>query len=360
MNHPLGSDKQQLIFSALVFAPVLVLALLVFFPFLNVLALSAVLAVLLSPLHRAIAKKVKIRSISAGLTILILIAVIVMPLILIVNNIVTEAQALYANASANPTLSSDQITNWIEGKVQVYVPNFTVDARGYLSAFSAWVVSKLGGIFSGTIDFVFKFALSFVALFYFLRDGDKLKKHVIALTPWSKEKDELVIHSLRSSIRSVVIGSLAVALIQGLLTGLSFAITGVPNPTLWGTLAAVCALIPGVGTAIVWIPAVIFLFVTDPSGWPWIAQLLTSVFLVGLIDNFLAPIIMEKGINIHPLLILFSVLGGIQFFGPEGFLLGPLVLSLLFVLVRTFKNDSSLEKDSLVKDAKEDPINNVA
>lgn len=284
---------------------------------------------------------------------LLLIIVILVPLVFIVNNIVTEAQHLYASMSDAPALTSDQVTNWIEGKVQVFVPNFTVDARGYLSAFSAWIVSKLSGIFSGTLDFAFKLALSFVALFYFLRDGEKLKKHVIALTPWSTARDNVVIGSVKSAIRSVVVGSLAVALIQGLLTGLSFAITGVPNPTLWGTLAAICALVPGVGTAIVWVPAVIFLFVTSPVAWPWITQAAISIFLVGLIDNFLSPLIIQKGINIHPLLILFSVLGGIQFFGPEGFLLGPLVLSLLFVLVRTFKSDSSLEQDKDLQSVKE-------
>lgn len=344
MNQVLG-DKHQVVFSAVIFIVVLLLAVLVFYPFLNVIALSAILAVLLTPIHRRIVQKIKSPTFSAGITMGILIAVIVVPLILIVNNIVSEAQQLYASMSNSPALSSDQITDWVEGKVQVFVPNFTVDARGYVSAFSSWIVSKLSGVFSGTIDFAFKLALSFVALFYFLRDGDKLKKHIIALSPWSENKDQLVISSMKSSIRSVVVGSLAVALVQGLLTGISFVVTGVPNPTLWGTLAAICALIPGVGTAIVWIPAVLYLFITSPVAWPWITQLLISVFLVGLIDNFLAPMIMEKGINIHPLLILFSVLGGIQLFGPEGFLLGPLVLSMLFVLIRTFKNDTELLAD---------------
>ena len=352
MNQVLG-DKHQTIFSAVVFIAVLSLAVLVFYPFLNVIALSAILAVLLSPLHKRILRRIPSPTLSAGITMMVLITVIVLPLIFIVNNIVTEAQQLYVSMGDSPALSSDQITEWIEGKVQVYVPNFTVDARGYLSAFSSWIVSKMSGIFSGTIDFVFKLGLSFVALFYFLRDGKSLKKHIVALTPWSEERDQVIIGSMKSSIRSVVIGSLSVALVQGLLTGISFVITGVPNPTLWGTLAAVCALIPGVGTAIVWVPAVLYLFVTSPVAWPWITQLVISVFLVGLIDNFLSPMIMEKGINIHPLLILFSVLGGIQFFGPEGFLLGPLVLSMLFVLIRTLKNDTEIKEDVVLQEHNE-------
>lgn len=342
MTSKSGTEKQQAIFSAVIFTVIAILALMVFWPFLNVLALSIIMAVLLSPLYNRIRRTIKVESLSAAITILFLLIVIIVPIAFIINNIITEAQSLYSSVSNTSNLSSDQLTAWIEGKVQVYIPDFTVDARGYLAAFSSWVVSKLGGIFSGTLDFAFKLALSFVALFYFLKDGDKLRKNLIALSPWSEERDEIILGSIKNAIRSVVAGSLTVALVQGFLVGLSFLISGVPNPTLWGTLAAVSALVPGVGTAIVMIPAIIYLFVIDPSSWQWIFQLAWAIGIVGLVDNFLGPVIMQKGIHIHPLLILFSVLGGIQFFGPEGFLLGPLVLSLLFVLVRTLKGDVHL------------------
>jgi len=330
-------DKGQMIFSIIISIAVLALVLMVFWPFLNVIALSIIMAVLLHPVFAFINKKIKSRAVSAGITIFLLVVVIVVPLGFIINNIISEAQNLYATVSNASALSSDQLTGWIEGKVQVYVPNFTVDARGYLAAFSSWIVSKLSGVFSETLDFVFKLALSFVALFYFLKDGESLKRHALSLSPWSKDRDMVVVSSIETSIKSVVIGSLAIALVQGILIGIGFSITGVPNPTLWGTVGAICALIPGVGTAIVWIPAVLYLFFTGDTTWPWVVQLAWSLLLVSLVDNFLGPMIIQKGVNIHPLLILFSVLGGIQLFGPEGFLLGPLVLSLLFVLIRTLK-----------------------
>lgn len=350
MSFTTGTEKQQAVFSVIVFSVIALLAIMVFWPFLSVLALSIIMSVLLAPVYERILSRLKLETLSAAITILLLIVVIVVPVTFIINNIVNEAQSLYANVSDASTLTTDQITEWIEGKVQVYVPDFTVDARGYVATFSSWVVSKLSGIFSGTVDFVFKLALSFVALFYFLRDGKKLRAHAVALSPWTNDRDEIVLGSIKTAIRSVVVGSLAVALVQGLLVGVSFTITGVPNATLWGTLAAVCALVPGVGTAIVMVPAIIFLFVVDPTGWQWVFQLVWAMGIVGLVDNFLGPTIMQKGINIHPLLILFSVLGGIQFFGPEGFLLGPLVLSLLFVLVRTLKGDVHLVSD-VKKDA---------
>ncbi len=341
-NYPSGNEKHQLIFSTILFVIVALLAIFVFMPFFGVLALSIILAILLSPVFGWIKKYVRRDGIAAILTVLLLVVVIIVPLVLVTNTIVDQAQSLYSSVSSSETLRSDTVTGWVETKAQRILPDFRIDTRSYLTGFSSWVVSKLGGIFSGTVDFVFKLALAFVALFYFLRDGDKLRGHVLALTPWSKRRDDMFIKSVKTAVRSVVAGSLVIALIQGILSGIGFAIFGVPNAVLWGTVAAVCALIPGVGTAIVWIPAAIFLIATGAPAWAITGQIVWAVVLVGLIDNFLGPIILEKGINIHPLLILFSVLGGIQFFGPEGVVLGPLVLSILFVLVKIFKGEAKV------------------
>lgn len=339
-----SSNKQQQIFSTILFVIVLLLAIFVFMPFFGVIAMSLILAILLGPVFRHIRKGVKKDGLSALLTVVFLVIIIILPLVLVTNTIVDQAQNLYNHVSSSDALTSDAVTGWVEGKAQRFLPEFTIDTKSYLAGFSSWVVSKLGGIFSGTVDFILKLALAFVALFYFLRDGEKLKAHIISLTPWTKNKDEMFMNSVKTAVRSVVAGSLVIALIQGTLSGIGFALFGVPNATLWGTVAAICALVPGVGTALVWIPAVIFLIATGAPAWAVICQIVWAVVLVGLIDNFLGPIILQKGINIHPLLILFSVLGGIQFFGPEGFILGPLVLSVLFVLIKMLNPD--LDKDS--------------
>jgi len=122
-----------------------------------------------------------------------------------------------------------------------------------------------------------------------------------------------------------------IAIIQGLLSGAGFFIFGVPNPALWGIIAAICALVPGFGTSLVLVPAIIYLFFAG-TGAAAIGLALWGALLVGLVDNFLSPILMQRGINIHPLFILFSIIGGLAFFGPSGFIMGPLFLSLLFTL----------------------------
>jgi predicted PurR-regulated permease PerM len=125
---------------------------------------------------------------------------------------------------------------------------------------------------------------------------------------------------------------LLIALTQGFVSGIGFAIFGVPSATLWGSMAAVGSLVPGVGTAIVIAPMVMYLLVTG-STVAAIGLAIWGIIAVGMVDNFLGPILVGRGVRIHALFILFAVIGGVQYFGPLGFILGPLVLSLLYALL---------------------------
>lgn len=332
--------RYKSVFFGIVFICFSILSALIFWPFLMPLALAGIVAILIFPVYKKILKTFKSESVASIITILLLIILILAPVAIITNQIISEAQGLYASVTSGENISVDFLTSKIQVSVQKYIPDFKFNTREYLSGFTSWIVDRLGGLFSGTLDLVVKFVLGIVALFYFLRDGDEFKKQIISLSPLSDDKDKFISNSLKTSINSVLMGSLAVAVVQGVLSGIGFALFGVPNATLWGTVAGVGALVPGVGTALVWIPAVIYLYFYGSAG-IWIAQLLWSVILVGLIDNFLAPFIINKGVNIHPLLILFSILGGLQFFGAEGFLLGPIVVGLLFAFIRIVKTESN-------------------
>jgi predicted PurR-regulated permease PerM len=132
-----------------------------------------------------------------------------------------------------------------------------------------------------------------------------------------------------------------VALCQGIVAGIGFAIFGVPSPFFWGAVAGLFALVPGVGPALIWIPAVIYLYLTGNDGSiAWIGQIIWGVVAVGLIDNVVGPKMLNRGIQIHPLFILLAVIGGISMFGPEGFLFGPLVLSIFVAVIDVWKTRS--------------------
>jgi len=148
------------------------------------------------------------------------------------------------------------------------------------------------------------------------------------------------------SIRSIIGGSIVVAICQGIVSGIGFAIFGIPNPALWGTLAGLAALIPGVGTSLILIPAVVYAFVAG-SLFHGIGLGIWGLTAVGLLDNFLSPKLIGGGLKIHPLIVLFSIIGGLTFFGPEGFLLGPLTISLLMALLGIYRMMVKTEEQSI-------------
>ena len=325
--------RYQTIFYATAFLIVFVLTALIFWPFLVVLSLAAMTSVLFGPVHVYLAKRIKSKDFAALIIIATLLIIIVGPISLLGRQVILEAQDLYAGITSGNTVSLDYLTTKLETKVRVFVPDFKLNTVEYVSTVRSWVIAKLGGVFGVTLDIILKTFLFVVALFYFIRDGASFKENLMFLSPLPDNKDKVLIDSLKSAIRSVFLGSLVVAFVQGILAGIGFLIFGVPNFTLWGMVGAIASLVPGIGTSLVWGPAVIYLYFYG-NGFAWLGLLLWSLFIVGLVDNFLAPIIINKGVNVHPLLILFSILGGLQFFGPSGFLLGPLVVSLLFVLIR--------------------------
>jgi len=177
--------------------------------------------------------------------------------------------------------------------------------------------------------------LSLLAFYCLIKDGQSLRDFYIRISPLPDEDDERILVKLHATVNSVIRGTLVIAVIQGFLTGIGFMIFGIPNPTLWGSIAAITALVPTVGTAIVLIPGIIYLSIASGTA-PAVGLTIWGLVAVGLVDNFLGPQVMKRGVAIHPFVILLSVLGGLSFFGPIGFLIGPLIISLLFALLEIY------------------------
>lgn len=337
--------KSQLRFLLILLAGALLLAFFIFSPFLAPLSLAAVFAVVLQPLHKALLRQFRNREALAALTaVLIAVICILVPLTLIGTQIFGEAGQLY-----NSLVESGNQKNLIATAIhdlgqkfariypgsETFFNSLSADLDVYAKRSLEWLISHLGAALSSISALVLDLFIFFVALYYLLRDGQKLKRELIVLSPLEDTDDEMVFGSLESAVNSVVKGSLTIALIQGALSAVGFTIFGIPSSVLWGTVAAIAALIPGIGTALVIIPAVIYLFVSGhiPQA---IGLLIWGTLAVGLIDNFLGPRLMGKGMRLHPLLVLLAVLGGVAFFGPIGVFLGPLTLSLLFAFIKIY------------------------
>jgi len=242
---------------------------------------------------------------------------------------------VYALFDSSAYATFTQFLTNIEHIIQKFVPEFSLDISGVVAQVASFIASHLLDIFAGTASTLFFFFITLITSFYFFRDGKEFIAYIVKLSPLRDGEDLLILRRLVISIRSVALGTVLIALIQGVLTSVGLSVFGFAHAILWGGIAAIGALIPGVGTSIVFIPAVIYLLVT---GAPLVAcgVALWAATGVGLIDNMLGPHLMSRGSSLHPFIILLSVLGGIVYFGPIGFILGPVIASLFTVLAELY------------------------
>src|SRR3989344_795097 len=315
----------------------LIFSFFLFKPFLIVLVLGISFSIVLFPLYEWFNKNKLPHSLSALTTLILFIIILCGPLFGIGALVFDQSQDLYRGVISGE--STGQFMESINNSVNKILPSsMTFDVKDRALDFISFIEKNITKIFSTTLSTLFSFLLMLLTIFYFLKDGARWKKALVVLSPLADRDDEKIIDRLALAVNGVIKGYLLVALAQGVLMGLGLALFGVPNPALWGVVAAITSLIPSIGTALVSVPAIIFLFVSGSTS-PAIGLLIWAVLVVGLVDNFLSPLFISKKINIPSLLILFSVLGGISMFGPVGILIGPLSISLLYTLISIYRNE---------------------
>lgn len=341
-------QKSQLYFLLAILAGTFVLAFFISQPFLYALILAMVFATVLQPVYQKILGITYGRQgLSALATILIVIIFIFTPLIFLGIQIFQEAQQLYFSlAEGSGARAILNISNGLLQSFQKYFPatkDFSFNTDQYLKQGLSWLLQHLASVFGSFAKMAVSSFVFLVALYYLLKDGQKLKAALIVLSPLSDARDEEIFQKIEMAIHAVIQGNLFIALIQGVLTSVGFVIFGVPNAVLWGSVAAIAALIPGIGTALVLTPAILFLFLNGEvfSG---VGLTVWGVTAVGLVDNFLGPKLIGRSMQLHPLIVLLSALGGIGFFGPIGFLLGPFTISMLFALLDIYSSLMRKEK----------------
>lgn len=333
-THPQGRH-----FFYVLFAAVAILCILIFHPFFIILVLGASLAAVFNPLYLWFKNKVTrgISWLAALLTTLLFIIIIVAPLFFIGSQVIQQAGGLFESLSRDSGTSHyiDSLSKRISS---VSPAVSSLDIKTALASILRSFTGSIASIFTATLSTIFSFLLVILSLFYFLKDGDKWKRYIIKISPLADNHDNKILTMLENAVSGIMKGYLFVAFIQGTLLGIGLWIFGVPHPALWGLIAGIASVIPTVGTAIVAIPAVIYLYVSGATG-PAIGLAVWSLTLVGTIDNLLNPIVMGKKVSLPPLVILFAILGGIALVGPVGIIIGPLSVSLLYTLLLIYQKN---------------------
>lgn len=192
----------------------------------------------------------------------------------------------------------------------------------------------------GLAGFAGNAILTFLVLFFLFRDGNATIDNVISILPLSRDQALRLLGGIRDSVVANLYGILAVGLAQGLLTGTALAMLRVPSALLLGLATAVCSLIPFVGTMLVWLPAAMYLIATGHL-WKGIILIVWGSAVVGTIDNIIRPLVIGSRVELHPLLLLFALLGGLQVFGFIGIFIGPVVISVIAALIHLLREELS-------------------
>jgi predicted PurR-regulated permease PerM len=195
-------------------------------------------------------------------------------------------------------------------------------------------VTVLGGLSS----FLINSAISLFTLYFVFREGKALRRRIAAVLPLTGEQVEKLFAGIESTIVGTVYGGLVVAALQGALVGLALWALGVASPVLWGVVAAFFALLPLVGTAAVWVPAVLYLLATGS----WVKALILVVWcavVVGTVDNLVRPLLIKGRVEMHTLLVFFAVFGGVNVFGFLGLIIGPVIVAVTATLLGLLRDE---------------------
>jgi len=318
-------------------AVVLFLAWLILAPYMSALVLAGTLAFLFRPLYQKCLHVFRYESVAALSVVVIVTLIIFLPLGFLGVRLFTDATALYSLLASHGGFDpGTTIANFLNAHFKnLPVHEVAANFNGYAQQGLAWLIQHLGSFFSGVAQIFLTAFLSLLGLFYFLKDGERRKKWIFETIPLAPKYTERIVREMGVAGSSVIKGTLIVAIAQGIVLGVGFLLFNVPDPTFWGVLAVPASIIPVVGTWLVAVPAIAYLFLTGQTV-VGICLLVWSLICINLIYNVFSPQLMHRSVDIHPYLILLSILGGIGLFGPIGFLVGPLAIAALFSLFKIY------------------------
>jgi predicted PurR-regulated permease PerM len=316
-------------------------------PFLVPIAWAMLLAFIVHPAFLRLMRVVRSPTAAALLFTAMLALILALPTVWLSGKLATEASKAvsfgefmrYGPAHAGKqALRSGwviSIEKWLENQglhledLQRWMSEGSTYIADYFAANAATIARNL-------VSFVVALGIMLFSFFYLLRDGEEYYEFVRALTPLDEEDKAMVFETLRAMLSSTVRGLLLTALFEGLLLGLGYLVTGMPDWLLLGALSGAAGLLPIGGTALVWIPAGIYLGAT--AGWAWaIGLMVWGTIVVVVIDNLLKPITVGQGSGLPAVALFFGITGGLEVYGPLGIFAGPAVIAVFAALIRVYR-----------------------
>ncbi len=326
-------------------------------PFLITIAWAMVLSITFYPLYRLFLKFIK-RPWAASLITLIMILVIILgPFSFIVGSLVSDITDVYSTLEEKgfETITKIQTHPRIHGlfeKISSYKIFEEFDLRQSavttLKTIGKAIAQGTKDVFKNAVILLIGFIIMCITIFYFLKDGVTLTNYIKKLLPFSETQKDRLEQRVREMVIAAIYGGLAVGVAQGTLGGIAFLLFGLPSPVFWGTAMAIFSLVPLFGSFIIWGSAGVILLLSGSYA-KGIGLFLYGILIISSIDNIIKPLVIGGRTKLHTLLVFFSVLGGIQFLGFLGFILGPLITALCLSLLEIYRFEEAEQEESYVE-----------
>lgn len=320
----------------------IVLCVLMAAPFLGALTWALVLAIVFAALHARIEARLERPNLAAVISTLVIALVVAAPAAFVLESLVEQgaSSAVLVQQSvasgvvqrfldAHPSIAP--IGSWVQRQI---------DLPTILASLAAWL-SNVGASFARrSVLQVIEFVLTFYLLFFFLRDRRAAARLLQEWLPLTHAESQRLFDRVVATVDAMIYGTVAVSVVQGTLGGLMFWMLGLPTPLLWGLMMGVLTIVPVVGWFIVWLPAAVFLALDGSWAKAAILAFFGVVVVGGGIQNVLYPILVGNRLKLHTVAAFISLIGGLILFGPPGFILGPLAVTVTVLLLEIWRERS--------------------
>ena len=294
---------------------------------------SIVVSIIFYPLYEKLLLMTNKKSLSSMLSLILILLLVIMPSIAVLGLIGNEL-INFINSSENYSfeqyfqmIPNESVINQLIAWSGLSINDLIEKADDFLISASKMLYQSVSTISTNVINFFVSLFIFVYLTFFFLRDGEKILQHCMDAFPMKNEDESYLLDQFQKTTRATIKGTVMVALAQGFLGYLTLLLIGINGALIWGAVMALLSIVPAVGTVLVWLPIALVLFL---NGEIMDASLLifSGVFIIGMIDNLLRPILIGKETKMPDYLILLTTIGGISIFGITGFIVGPIIASL--------------------------------
>lgn len=307
-------------------------------PFVISLILSAIFVVLFYPLFKKLQNKTNKPRISAFLVTGAIFIIILLPATLTVTLVVDQTYSIMNHIDVGE-LYQKTIMPWIDAIRNAWPMTLDIQIVGVATDFAKQIAGSISRfsptLVLGTAGFFFDFFIMIVGIYFLFLEGPHLLKVFYNVSPMSDSHIKRLLKEVKNTIDACVYGYLVTSLVQALLASFAFWISGIPGFAVLGTMTFFMSMVPIVGATGVWLPVCVMLFLNGQVGLG-IFNVIWGLLVVSGIDNILKPLIIQGKTRIHPLLVFFSLFGGIAWFGPLGILFGPVITSVLLATIKIY------------------------